>query len=220
MMKLIFNLFLLSVLSFSAIASGNQKPEVKPAKKGTATTTVTNIKVVKKVVPINVAKSSVKWTGRKVTGQHTGHVKVKKGQLEFMGQDLVGGSFVIDMTSITCTDLKDKDYNKKLVGHLKSDDFFSVEKHKEAKLKIKSVMMGKGGHYDVNGDLTIKGITKPIMFMVNLIPKGKNITAKTQIKFNRVHYNIKYNSGSFFKGLGDKMIYDDVVVDVKLTGIL
>lgn len=169
-----------------------------------------------KTYKVDSKKSKIVWTGKKVTGQHTGTINVKKGHLKYDGSSLVGGEFTIDMTSINTTDLKGE-WKDKLDGHLKNDDFFSTNKHKEAKLVIKSAQFGKGGHWDVNGDLTIKGITKPIMFKANINMKGKTLMADADIKFNRIDYGVKYNSGKFFKNLGDKMINDDVELKVKLT---
>ena len=120
------------------------------------------------------------------------------------------------MTSINTTDLEGE-WKGKLDNHLKSEDFFDTSKNKTAKLVIKSAQFGKGGHWDVNADLTIKGITKPIMFKANIVTKGKEVTATAKIKVNRLDYGVKYKSGKFFKGLGDKMIYDDFDLDVKLV---
>lgn len=166
---------------------------------------------------IDSAKSNLEWFATKVTGAHNGKISLKSGSLIMEGNSLKGGEFVIDMTSITCTDIGSAEYNKKFVNHLNSDDFFSVSKHNTATLKIKESRLGKGGHFDVVADLTIKGVTKPIMFKANVSKvKGKTI-ADAEITFNRTHYGIKYGSGSFFSDLGDKMIHDDVKLKVKLT---
>jgi polyisoprenoid-binding protein YceI len=169
-----------------------------------------------KTYKVDTTKSKVIWTGKKVTGQHQGTINVRKGNLKFDGSNLVGGEFIMDMTSISTTDLSGE-WKDKLDGHLKNDDFFATTKHKDAKLVVKSAQFGKGGHWDVTGDLTIKGVTKPIMFKTTVNMKGKTLMAVADIKFNRLDYGVKYNSGKFFKGLGDKMIYDDVELKVNLT---
>lgn len=165
---------------------------------------------------VDSSKSKVTWTGKKVTGKHVGTINIKSGSLKYDGTNLTGGEFVIDMTSINTTDLSGE-WKQKLDGHLKNEDFFNTPKHKTAKLVIKSAQFGKGGHWDVNGDLTIKGITKPVMFKANVSKKGRVVTADAKIKVNRLDYGVKYKSGKFFKGLGDKMIYDDFDLDVKLV---
>lgn len=169
---------------------------------------------------VDTKKSKVVWYGAKVASSHNGMLKIKKGNLDFKGNDLVGGTFVFDMNSISVTDIENPKYNKKLVGHLKSDDFFSTTKHKTATLKITDTQFGKGGVWNVTGDLTIKGITKPVSFDANVTKSKKGVVAKANIVFNRLTYKIKYNSGSFFKNLGDKLIKDNVRVNVDLVGTL
>ncbi|MCO4794602.1 MAG: YceI family protein [Bacteriovoracaceae bacterium] len=162
-------------------------------------------------------KSNLKWTGKKVTGKHFGSVELTNGKLEFEGDDLKGGQFEIDMTSIKVEDITNKEWNTKLENHLKNDDFFSVTKHKTAKVVIKDVIFGKGGVYNVTADLTIKGITKPVLFDATVTKKKGMITANAKIVFNRTLWDVKYKSGKFFKDLGDKLIYDDVEIEVKLV---
>tara|TARA_B100000886_G_C20164328_1_gene383406 strand:- start:64 stop:597 length:534 start_codon:yes stop_codon:yes gene_type:complete len=156
---------------------------------------------------VDLSKSNFKWTGAKVTGSHFGKVSLKSAKLDVKDGHINSGEFVMDMTSMTCEDLTGDTMNK-LLNHLKNDDFFSVNKHPTATLKIKHGMMGK-----LDGELTIKGITKPI----SLKYSKKNNVFKGQMKFDRTHYGIKYGSGSFFKGLGDRIIYDEVTVDFVVT---
>ncbi len=159
---------------------------------------------------INIKESKIVWTGKKVLGSHTGTIKLKDGFLEMDGNALTGGEFVVDMTTITDTDLSGESKGK-LEGHLKSDDFFGVEKHPTAKLVIKSATKNADG-YLVTGDLTIKGITNPIKFDMDM---GKDF-ASTTLKVDRTKYDVRYGSGSFFDGLGDKAINDDFELQVTL----
>jgi polyisoprenoid-binding protein YceI len=80
------------------------------------------------------------------------------------GKKVVGGTFTIDMTSITNQDIEDETYKQKLLGHLKSDDFFSTDKHPRATLLITKLTPTGQNTYQVKGNLTIKGITKTIEF--------------------------------------------------------
>lgn len=164
-------------------------------------------------IEVDPAASKVVWLGKKVTGEHTGEVKVQSGNLEFDGAAFKGGEFTVDMTSITNTDLADAEYNKKLVGHLNSDDFFATDKNKTAKFVAKSVSKVKGDTYKVTGDLTIKGKTATNTFNADVTKSG----ATGVIKFDRTKYDVKYGSGKFFQGLGDKMINDEVQLTVTLT---
>lgn len=163
---------------------------------------------------VNAQESSIGWVGKKVTGQHNGTIKVSGGKLEVSGGKITGGEFTLDMNSIICEDIKDAETNKKFVGHLRSDDFFSVDKHPTGKFAItKATHTGKKGNtdtYKMEGNLTLKGISKPVAFDAEVSGKGKKMTAKAAFKINRTQWDIKFRSGSFFENLGDKMIYDDI----------
>ncbi|MFT6334413.1 MAG: polyisoprenoid-binding protein YceI [Saprospiraceae bacterium] len=162
---------------------------------------------------VNVETSVINWTGKKVTGQHSGDIKIKEGSLSFEGGKLIGGSFVIDMNSMKCTDLQGKSA-KKLEGHLMSDDFFGIPNHPTATLEITKVKESKkSGNYEVTANITIKGITKTIIFETTV---GAN-NATANVIINRTDFDIKYGSGSFFDNLGDKTIYDDfeLALDLK-----
>jgi polyisoprenoid-binding protein YceI len=160
---------------------------------------------------IKAKSSSVKWVGKKITGQHDGTINVKNGFLTFKGEKLVGGTVVIDMNSIVVGDLEGK-YKGKLEGHLKADDFFGVEKHKTSKIVFKKVK-GKSGTFNVTADLTIKGITKPVIF--DLSVTGNVATAK--LKIDRTQFGIKYGSSSFFDNLQDKAIDNEFELEVSLS---
>ena len=160
---------------------------------------------------IDASNSSINWVGKKVTGQHNGTVNLKDGTLVFKGKKLVGGTFNVDMTSLTATDLKGE-YQGKLNGHLKADDFFGTEKFPTATLVFKKVAVKAANVYTVTADLTIKGITKPVTFDLATTEN----TATTTFKVDRTKYDIKYNSGSIFSTIGDKAIYDDFELAVAL----
>lgn len=162
---------------------------------------------------VKVDESTVTWKAYKVTGSHTGTIALKSGALEFDGDKLTGGEFVVDMTSITNTDLEG-DYKGKLEGHLNSDDFFGTATNPTSSLVFTKVETSGKNSYKVTGDLTIKGITKPVTFDVSIY--GSKATAT--LKVDRAAYDVKYGSGSFFDNLGDKTIYDefDLVVDLQL----
>ncbi|MFB9055005.1 YceI family protein [Formosa undariae] len=163
-----------------------------------------------KTKKVDVKTSQITWTGHKVTGQHDGTITLKDGSLEFNGKVLVGGEFTMDMTSINTTDLEGKS-KVKLDGHLKADDFFGTDKYPTATLKFTKVE-GGATDYTVTGDLTIKGITKPVTFNMT-VAEG---TAKAAFKIDRTKYDIKYGSASFFDDLQDKAIYNEFDLNVSL----
>lgn len=164
-------------------------------------------------VDVNVEISELKWTGKKVTGEHWGYIKLKSGSLEIKDNKIVSGNFIIDMTSIVCKDLEDPEWNQKLVGHLESDDFFSVQKFSTAKFEITESTTFKNGDANIKANLTIKGITEPISFKAKKTTKGYSAT----ITVDRTKYNVRYGSGKFFDNLGDNMIYDDFTLEVNLV---
>lgn len=166
---------------------------------------------------VDVTSSTVNWKGYKVTGEHTGAVKLKSGALQFTDGKLTGGSFVVDMNSITCTDLEGE-WADKLVGHLKSDDFFGVAKYPTSKFVItRAIPQDTKGNYKVIGNLTIKETTKEAKFLVNLTESNGTVTANGKLTVDRSEYNVRYGSGSFFDDLGDKTIYDEFDLEVTLV---
>ena len=160
---------------------------------------------------VNTETSKVTWKAYKVTGSHTGTVDLNSGALMFDGDKLTGGEFEVNMPTLVSTD-QEGESKGKLEGHLKSDDFFGVETHPTSKLVFTDVKASGKNSYEVTGDLTIKGITKPVTFDVSIY--GSKATAT--LKVDRANYDVKYGSGSFFENLGDKTIYDefDLVVDL------
>ena len=161
---------------------------------------------------IKTDKSKIVWKGYKVTGSHEGTIAIKSGSLSFDNNKLVGGEVVIDMTTISATDLQG-DGKSDLDGHLKSDDFFGVEKYATSTLVFKKVTASAKNAYTVIGDLTIKGKTNSVTFTISIY--GNKATAS--LKVDRTKYGVEYNSTSFFENLKDKAIYDefDLVADLE-----
>ncbi len=152
------------------------------------------------------------WKGSKLTTDfHEGTIEISKGALNFDGAVLKGGAFTVDMNSIVCTDLTGNSAAR-LVGHLKSDDFFGVEEHPEAFLKITAATALDGG-YKITGDFTIRGITHTETFILKL-DGGKAIA---DLEIDRSKYNVKFRSGSFFENLGDKLIKDELELSVSFN---
>jgi len=165
----------------------------------------------KKAFKVDTKASKVYWTGKKVSGEHTGYLSVGSGTVFVKGDKVVSADINMNMNSIEVTDLEGE-WKDKLVGHLKSDDFFSVEKHPNATFKITSVKSGK-----VVGDLSIKGITHEISFPAEVSVSGSKVTASGTASIDRTKWDIKYGSGQFFSDLGDKMISDEFEIKFELT---
>ncbi|MGZ3649705.1 MAG: YceI family protein [Bdellovibrionota bacterium] len=167
---------------------------------------------------VDTKTSTVGWEGRKLGGVHHGELKLKDGALKVENGALVSGDVTIDMTSLKDEDLTDSEMNAKLVNHLKSDDFFSIEKNPTSHLKITKVEQ-KDGKTLISGDLTIKGITKPITFPATVTVEKNKLSAKGDMEVDRTMYDIKFRSLKFFANIGDKVIKDQfgVTVDIKAS---
>jgi len=168
-------------------------------------------------VNVNKNNSTVIWTGSKPASSHTGNVSIKSGYLTFDHGRLVGGNFTIDMTSITCTDLEPDRGGNKLVGHLKNEDFFDVDKFPEANLNITKVKKLNDQEYEMTGDMTIKGITKKIDFNTEIKLTGRSYTAVSKLIIDRTEWGIEYSSKKVLGALADKFIYDDMELDIFLV---
>ena len=156
--------------------------------------------------------SQVMWTGSKVAGKHTGTIAVSGGNISTNNGVVTGGKFTIDMASITCTDLKAGEGKEDLEGHLKAPDFFDAGVHPTATFEITSV---EGGN--VTGNLTMKNITKSITFPAKIAVMDKGVSVSSpDFTINRTDWGIKYGSASFFDGLKDKAINDNIGLQIKL----
>lgn len=166
---------------------------------------------------IDVKESQVKWTGKKVTGQHYGTINVKQGSLTADGNIISASNVEIDMNTISNKDLENESWNSRLVGHLKSDDFFSVEKYPVSSLALGKVENLGGNQFRFTGNLTIKGTTHPVTFDAKVDVTNGQLVAEGAIKVDRTLYDIRYGSGKFFDSLGNNMIDDFFTLDFKLV---
>jgi polyisoprenoid-binding protein YceI len=167
---------------------------------------------------VDPKESSIHWLGEKKIGDsHHGTISVKSGELVWKNGALASGKVVVDMKSIENEDLSGGS-KQKLEGHLKSPDFFDVEKHGTASFKIKSVKKLADGMLEVVGDLTIKGVTEPNSFQAKVEEKKGALILSGTLVFNRAKHGVKYASASFFdlKKMGDKVIKDEIKIDVNL----
>lgn len=161
---------------------------------------------------VKTDKSEIVWVGKKIGGKHTGNIQLESGEFKIKKDVVINGHFIIDMTSITNTDIKDKKYNKKLVDHLKSDDFFGVSKFPTANFKITNKAEFINNYARITGNITIKGITKPISFNI----KRHNDKYTATIKIDRSMFNVRYGSNSFFDNLGNKVIDDIFILHITI----
>lgn len=172
---------------------------------------------IKKKYTADPATSKIEWTGKKLTGEHYGEIKLASGNLIFSKEKISEGSFEMDMASINCTDITDAKSNKRLIDHLKSEDFFSVKRYPLSRFTITSVSCKSENECDITGNLTIKDKTNSLTFPVKLKRENDKIVAKAIMTFDRSKYDVKFGSQSFYENLGDKLVYDDVDISITLT---
>jgi polyisoprenoid-binding protein YceI len=182
----------LALVGFSAFTGNTQAP-----------TTTTN---------------AIEWTGSKVVGgSHNGTIDIKDAKLVYKNGVLSGGTVVADMQTLKNLDLEGE-YNGKLVGHLKSDDFFAVEKFPTATLKITKISKVKDANtYNIVANMTVKGITHAESFVANVSEVDGNYVATADVTIDRSKYDVRYGSTSFFDDLGDKAINNDFTLKVTIA---
>lgn len=169
-----------------------------------------------------VERSKIKWIGKKFLGAHWGWIKFKSGSINFDGTRITSGNFEVNMNTIENEDLKETEYRNKLVNHLKSGDFFSVEKFPTSTFvityttPIKDAKPGQP-NFGITGKMTIKGITQTLSFPATINMQGDKITAKATLNIDRTKFDVRYGSGSFFDNLGDNVIYDDFTLEIDLV---
>ncbi len=170
---------------------------------------------------IDLQKSQIEWVGKKITGSHNGTIQLSSGNVLVKNQNEIIGEFIIDMNSIVCMDIENENYNTKFVNHLKNDDFFSVDQFPTSKLVIKKSVSLKenksGWTHNLYADLTIKGITKEIVFPSKIVFNSNHIvSAFAEFTVDRTLFNIEYGSSSFFPNIADKAIDNEMYFKVNL----
>lgn len=212
--KIFLNLLFITLLASCGNAPAGDKVEAGEAISTDETTTTEAI-----AYEVSTTSSSIEWIGSKLDGsQHTGTIGLNGGTLMVKDGNIVGGSFELDMNSITDTDLTGE-YKEKLEGHLKSGDFFEVEKYPTGKFEVVSVSPAEGKEgvsHDITGNLTLKGITKSVVIPAKVELSETTLGAKTiTFTIDRTEWDIKYNSG-LLGTAKDKIINDDVALVVSV----
>ena len=207
-MKNLLNLTLALGLTYCEKAPDAPKAETsKPTE---------SVKVEGTSVGLDLTKSTVKWIGTKLKGKHNGTVKLSSGNILVKDNKIVGGKFSLDMATIDNEDMKDDAKMKaKLEGHLKSEDFFNVEKFPKATFEIASVTEGADGTVSITGNLTIKDVTKGVTFpaKINYGTDKKPVSATANFNINRQLWGITY------PGQPDNLIKDEINLDLNLSAM-
>jgi len=166
----------------------------------------------------NTETSVIEWTGFKPTGKHNGTIKLESGNFSVKDGRLESGTFKIDMSSIVALDIPaDDEYNAKLVGHLKSDDFFDIEKYPTATFEVTGIQEKEGKTW-LSGNLKLKEKTNNVTFPASMTSNGDMFTITSEVfTIDRSKWDVKYGSKSFFDNLGDKFINDDIELKISVS---
>jgi len=219
------NHILLIALSIATILACDTKPKGEKAHitKDEAVSDIPHIKTEDvQTYQIDTSQSLVYWEGSKPTGTHNGIVKIEDGEFGVLNGQLVNGKVVIDMTSIENHDLEGE-WKQKLENHLRSADFFEVDKYPRASFithKITPLTNDKdGATHEATGTLIVKGISKPIKFKLKFHCQDNTCTIESlPFIIDRTEFGIKYKSKKFFDNLKDKFINDEIGLRFKVVG--
>ncbi|MEG2077800.1 YceI family protein [Chryseobacterium sp.] len=216
MKRLLFPIVLSVMMGGLLIVScGKEKPVYSEANE--VATTKDGAKYV-----LDTLNSRIEWKGYKVfkseNTSHFGNIKFESGDVTIKDGTLESGKFVADMTSLSSEDLKDKaDQLEKLNSHLKSADFFEVDKFPTASYEITKVSPTADGDYNtvLEGNLSIKGISKPVQFKANVSVKGSEVSIATEPKdIMREDFEVKFQSPT-----ENGVIKNDVTLQIKVKAL-
>lgn len=172
-------------------------------------------------VEVNLEESLVRWTGRNLVNQHSGHLKVAQGSLKFEKGSLVEAELTVDFESMTCTDIPEGKMNDLLIGHLKSPDFFDTANFPHSKFRFLSTAPlsdstpGRPNHR-VKGELEIRGTTQAVEFEAMICRVGGRWVIQANLDIDRTRWGSHYGSGRFFEALGKHLVNDLVSLQVQL----
>ncbi len=207
----------LVAISVIALACGSKKNNEAQASDAQKTAQEAGKKIM-----VDVKQSAIYWKGFKPGGSHHGSLGIKSGELFVENNQLKSGSFVIDMNSIADIDLTDNAMKEKLVGHLKSPDFFDAAKYPESKFTITKVEelqnQPNAMTHRISGNLQMKGVEKNITFDAKVSQEGDIYKATTAaFSIDRTQWGVNYGSKNVFKNLADSFINDDMEISITIV---
>lgn len=218
------------LFTMALFVSCSNKPSGADAKTGDAVGNPAQSSANAKQYKVSNQSSKILWTGSKPTKNHTGTVDISEGTLAVDGNNIVSGSFKLDMNTITVTDLKPEEGKAKLEGHLKgtvsekADDFFNVGKFPTGSFvitKVEPVSGNPSATHRITGDLTLRDITKSITFDASVAMTGNKLSAVTPaFKIDRTQWGVNYGSKSIFDNLADNFVNDEIALVINIDATL
>ena len=206
MKRTILSLSVAATLLFTACVSNPEGDKAETTDSVAATEVAADVEL-----PVDIAKSTLGWTGRKVSGQHNGTVNITSGKLLLHEGKLSGGNFEFDLNTITVNDLSG-DSKGKLESHLKSPDFFDVANHPKATFEITSVTPDTDSTITIAGNLTIRGVSKNITFQATTSEvSNTSVVANANFNIAREDWGVSY------AGQSDDLISKEINLDIHLV---
>lgn len=200
----------ITCIAFMGLAMTGCKNKAQEAKTGEAETAMA-VEQEADNYAATLTESAIEWQGYKPTGDHKGTIKITSGDFKVTDGKISGGSFVIDMNSI-----EESEDNQRLIGHLKSADFFEVETYPTATFEITG-LEDKDGQTILSGNLTLKDATNNVSFPVTVSNEADVLSVSSEVfTIDRSKWNVKYGSKSFFDDLKDKFINDDIELKISV----
>ncbi|HZV81014.1 MAG TPA: YceI family protein [Geobacteraceae bacterium] len=169
---------------------------------------------------LDPTSSVLEWIGRNINNRHYGRIPFRGGEFVIAGGVLQRGEVTLEMSGISNLDLQDQTYRQMLVSHLKSADFFDVGRYPVATVTLKRWQPLPGAtpgtpDYTVQGELTIKGVTRQLDFPATVAPQDDgSIKAQAAFDIDRTAWNIAYGSGKLFEKLGMHLVHDRIDIEL------
>lgn len=206
----------ISVLIFAVSCNNTSKNKVESMDSQTAASNT------EKILTVDINQSVIHWKGTKVGGAHDGTLNLKSGYLTLNGEEVVSGSFIIDMNSIVDKDLTDQKLNDMLVKHLKSEDFFDVVKYPESSFTVTNIQPAATPtdsiSHMISGNLKLKDVDKNITFGGKISKDGETYKAvTTPFSIDRTKWNVKYGSKTLFPKLTDNLVDDYIELQITIV---
>ncbi len=217
MKKSILSIFMVAGLAVAAVGCKNDNREAQTTEARDAA--VANMEAVE--FRVDTTSSVIQWQGKKPTGTHTGTIQITEGTFHANDSIVESGTFVIDMGSITVTDLEGNQ-KMNLENHLKGTvegkegDFFNINEYPDAKFEVTGITENNGKTM-LQGNLTMKGETKNVEFPVNINRNGDELELTSEtFTIDRTKWNVNFKSKSVFDSLGDNFINDEIELTIKV----
>lgn len=197
------------VSGFPVESSSDEEPETSPITDG--------------LHSVDLSESRIRWVGRNLLNRHEGLIALKSGSLKISEGQLTGGSFVIDMRSITCLDLAGDSFHDVLIRHLLDHDFFDAGRFPEATFTIKSAeeipdATPGSPNLSISGILALKDVSGPLEFTAcsGVTADGK-LAAQATLAFDRTHWKVLYGSGKWFRHPGGHLVNDLIELQLRIV---